>query len=72
MDKKVIHDAVGHTRTVWLGDPAEEHICEETAEELVVMKDAATPVIGFELLHCHLSEPPEPGLAGETVIRIEA
>src|SRR2546430_10209918 len=47
---KVIHDAVGHTLTVWLGDPAAEHVCEETAEELVVMKDASGRVIGFELL----------------------
>lgn len=69
---KVIHDAVGHTLTVWLGDPAKEHICEETAEELVVMKDASGRVIGFELLHYHPSEAPELGLAVETVIRSEA
>jgi hypothetical protein len=69
MDKiKVIHDAVGHTLTVWLDDPAKEHVCEETAEELVLMKDATGRVIGFELLHYQPSESPELGLAVETVI----
>lgn len=68
----VIHDAVGHTLTVWLGDPANEHIAEETAEELVVMKDASGRIIGFELLHYRPSETAESGLAVETVIRSEA
>jgi hypothetical protein len=52
MDKiKVIHDAVGHTLTVWLDDPQNEHICEETADEVVLMKDVEGRVIGFEVLH---------------------
>ena len=52
MDKiKVVHDAVGHTLTVWLDDPAKEHVCEETRDEIVVMKDVSGRVIGFELLH---------------------
>ena len=25
---KVIHDAAGHTLTIWLDDPAKEAICE--------------------------------------------
>ena len=52
MDKiRLIYDAVGHTLTVWVDDPAKEHVCEETADEVVVMKDAADRVIGFEILH---------------------
>lgn len=52
MDKiRVIHDTVGHTLTVWLDDPTSEHVCEETADELVLMKDASGKIIGFELLH---------------------
>jgi hypothetical protein len=69
---RVIHDAVGPTLTVWLSDPAEEYVSEETAEELVVMKNTSGRVIGFELLHCHPSEAPELGLAVETVIRNRA
>ncbi len=48
---RVVHDEVGHTLTVWLDDPALEHVCEETADEVVLMKDATGRVIGFEVLH---------------------
>jgi hypothetical protein len=65
---KVIHDTVGHTLTVWLDDPANEHICEETADEVVLMKDKAGRVIGFELLHYQPAEEAA-GLAVETVVQ---
>lgn len=71
MDKiKVIHDAVGNTLTVWLDDPAKEHICEETTDEVVLMKDSSGRVIGFELLHYHPSDAMA-GLSVETVVRAE-
>jgi hypothetical protein len=38
---KIVHDAVGQTLRVWLDDPAKEHICEETQDEVVLMKDAS-------------------------------
>jgi hypothetical protein len=69
MDKiQVIHDAAGHTLTVWLDDPALEHVCEETADEVVLMKDSTGRVIGFELLDYRPASD-EPGLAVETVVR---
>lgn len=69
MDKiKVIHDVAGHTLTVWFDDPAKESFCEETAEEVVLMKDAGGRVIGFELLHYQPAEGIA-GLAVETVVR---
>ena len=69
MDKiKVIHDAVGHTLTVWLDDPGKEHVCEETAEEVVLMKDADGRVIGFELLH-YRPTGATPGLSVEAVVQ---
>lgn len=69
MDKiRVIHDVSGRTLTVWLDDPQKEHVCEETADEVILMKDQEGRVIGFELLHYHPSSP-EPGLAVETVVR---
>ncbi len=72
MDKiKVIHDAVGHTLTVWLGDPKTEHICQETVDEVVLMKDAAGRVIGFELLHYRPAEM-STGLSVETVVQTGA
>jgi hypothetical protein len=68
MDKiKVVHDAVGHTLTVWLDDPAKEHLCEETRDEVVLMKDASGRVIGFELLHYRPVQAVA-GLAVETVV----
>jgi len=67
---KVIHDTTGHTLTVWLDDPAKEHICEETTDEVVLMKDATGRVIGFELLHYHPAQGAS-GLAVETVITSE-
>jgi hypothetical protein len=67
---KVIHDAVGHTLTVWIDDPKKEAVCEETAEEVVVMKDRKGRIIGFELLHYKPANPGR-GLAVETFIRSE-
>jgi hypothetical protein len=62
-------DPVGHTLTVWLDDPAKEHVCEETTEEVVLMKGADGRVIGFELLHYRPSGA-EPGYgAAETLSR---
>ncbi len=69
MDKiKVIHDTVGHTLTVWLDDPAKEHVCEETTDEVVLMKDASGRVIGVELLH-YRPEGPQKTLSVETVVQ---
>ncbi|MEW6350633.1 MAG: DUF2283 domain-containing protein [Thermodesulfobacteriota bacterium] len=50
-DVKVFYDQVGHTLTVWFGDPRDERVCEETGEEVVLMKDKEGRVIGFEKLN---------------------
>ncbi len=69
MDKiKVVHDTVGHTLTVWLDDPSLEHVCEETNEEVILMKDKAGQVIGFEKLH-YTSAATQKGLTVETVVQ---
>jgi hypothetical protein len=56
---------------VWLDDPAKEAVCEETTDEVVLMKDANDRVIGFELLHYRPADT-ELGLAVETIIRTAA
>ncbi len=72
MDKiKVVHDAEGHTLTVWFDDPAKESVCEETSDEVVLMKDANGRVIGFELLHYRPADSTT-GLAVETIVRAAA
>jgi len=48
---KLIHDVAGHTLTIWLDDPSREAICEETSDEVILMKDASGRVIGVEILH---------------------
>jgi uncharacterized protein YuzE len=48
---KVFYDQTGNTLTVWFGNPQDECVCEETGEEVILMKDAAGKVIGFEKLN---------------------
>jgi uncharacterized protein YuzE len=64
---KVYYDQVGNTLTVWFGDPQDECICEETGDEVVLMKDQAGRVIGFEKLNFLLPQPMRLQVAFETV-----
>ena len=48
---RVIFDKVGNTLNVWFDDPQKEHVCEETAEEIILVKDKTGKVIGFEVLN---------------------
>jgi uncharacterized protein YuzE len=48
---KVYYDQVGNTLTVWFGNPQEEYTCEETGDEVILMKDRNGEVIGFEKLN---------------------
>ena len=52
MDKvRVYYDRTGNTLTVWFDAPAKEHVCEEIADDIVIMKDRRGRVIGFERLN---------------------
>jgi hypothetical protein len=55
-DVKVLYDEIGNTLTVWFGNPADEYVCEETGEEIVLMRDKEGHVIGFEKLN-YVAEP---------------
>jgi uncharacterized protein YuzE len=48
---KVYYDREGNTLTVWFGNPQDEYVCEETGDEVVLMKDKLGHVIGFEKLN---------------------
>ncbi len=50
-DVNVYYDPTGRTLTVWFGRPRAEYVCEETGEEIVLMKDRKGRVIGFERLN---------------------
>lgn len=69
---KVYYDPVGNTLTVWFGEPQDEYICEETGEEVVLMKDKNGQVIGFEKLNFLLPQPMRLQVAFETVATMDA
>jgi len=64
---KVFYDEGGNTLTVWFGDPQEEDVAEETGEEIVLMKDKAGKVIGFEKLNFAMTKPKHLHVAFETI-----
>ena len=68
MDKvKVLYDRQGNTLTVWFGNPKDEYICEETGEEVILMKDKSGNVIGFEKLNYSVPSDKELHFSFETV-----
>ena len=56
---KVFYDHTGNTLTVWFGSPEAEHICEETGDEVILMKDKDGRVIGSEKLNFSVAAPGE-------------
>ena len=52
MDKlRVYYDREGNTLSVWFDDPNKEHVCEESDDDLILVKDRRGRVIGFERLN---------------------
>lgn len=64
---KVYYDQEGNTLTVWFGDSQDEYICEETGEEVILMKNKLGQVIGFEKLNYSLSKSEPLSVAFEAV-----
>ncbi|MFA4836835.1 MAG: DUF2283 domain-containing protein [Dehalococcoidia bacterium] len=64
---KVYHDQVGNTLAVWFGDPQAEHVCEETGDEIILMKDKSGQVIGFEKLNFSVGKSEQWKVAFETI-----
>jgi hypothetical protein len=51
MDKvRVYFDREG-TLSVWFDDPKKEHVCEESDDDVILVKDRRGCVIGFERLN---------------------
>jgi hypothetical protein len=48
---RVYHDRSGNTLTVWFDDPNKEYICQEIADDVVLMKDRRGRALGFERLN---------------------
>ena len=53
---KIIFDREASTLTVWFANPKDEHVCEETGDDVVLMKDRDGHVIGIERLAYHLPQ----------------
>ncbi len=64
---KVFYDRKGNTLTVWFDEPEDEYICEETGDEVVLMKNKNGQVIGFERLNLRLPAEKELDVAFEAV-----
>lgn len=64
---KVFYDETGNTLTVWFGNPEEEFVAEETGDEVVLMKDKAGKVIGFEKLNFSIVKTKHLQVAFETI-----
>ena len=64
---RVHYDRAGNTLTVWFDAPEEEFVCEETGDEVVLMKDRNGKVLGFEKLNFVVREPGKLHVAFETV-----
>ena len=63
---KVLYDKDGKTLTVWFSESRKEDICEETGDEVVLIKDVAGHVIGFEKLNFSLPAPETLNVSVET------
>jgi len=48
---RVYFDREGNNLSVWFDDPKKEHICEESGNDLILVKDRKGPVIDFERLN---------------------
>lgn len=64
---KIYYDQTGNTLTVWFGNSQEEHVAEETGDEIVLMKNKSGQVIGFEKLNFIVPKPSRLQVAFETV-----
>jgi uncharacterized protein YuzE len=52
MDKlRIYYDKQGNTLSVWFDDPQKEFVCEESDDDIVLVKDRRGRVIGFERLN---------------------
>ena len=64
---KVYYDEAGNTLTVWFGEPQAEHMCTETEDDVILMKDKTGKVIGFEKLNFSDSHSGHVDVAFETI-----
>ncbi len=60
---RVYYDRQGNTLSIWFGDPKKESVCEETDDDVVLVKDSDGRVIGFERLNYLTAEQRKEGVS---------
>ena len=63
---KVLYDHIGGTLCVWWDNPQDEEVCEETDHDLILVKNKAGVVIGFENIHFSVGRPEDFKVVVET------
>jgi hypothetical protein len=58
---RVYFDREGNTLSVWFDDPRREHVCEESDDDIILVKDRRGRVIGFERLNVLTAKQREEG-----------
>lgn len=48
---RLFYDREGNTLSVWFDDPKGEYVCEESDDDIVLIKNRRGRVIGFERLN---------------------
>jgi hypothetical protein len=48
---RIFYDREGNSLSVLFDDPGKEHVCEESDDDLILVKDRRGRVIGFERLN---------------------
>jgi len=48
---RIFYDKQGNILNVWFDDPEKEYMCEETSEEVILVRDKEGKVLGFEFLN---------------------
>jgi hypothetical protein len=67
---RVYHDRTGNTLTVWFDDPANEAVCEEIGDDVVLIKDRRGRVIGLERLNYRCRKQQEQGASVPVEVQV--
>ena len=64
---KEYYDRAGKSLTIWFGDLKDEYVCEETGDQVILMKGKSRQVSGSQKLSFLVSKPSHSLVAFETV-----
>jgi hypothetical protein len=67
---RVYYDREGNSLSVWFDDPKKEHVCEESDDDIILVKDRAGRVIGFERLNYLSARQREVGVSIPVEVRM--